>query len=65
MLKFIRTVDKSLEDFLILDLKALGNLTHDVDDHSPDTFHYGKFRRVSGYFAEESAYTIKGTVRGH
>lgn len=25
MLKFIRTVDKSLEDFLIFDFKALGN----------------------------------------
>ena len=26
MLKFIRTVDKSLEDFLVLDLKTLSDL---------------------------------------
>ena len=60
MLKFIRTVDKSLEDFLVLDLKALDNLIDYVDDHSPDTFRYGKFRRVSGHFAEESAYSFIG-----
>ena len=60
MLKFIRTVDKSLEDFLILDLKALGNLIDNVDDHSPDTFHYGKFRRVSGHFTKESADSLIG-----
>lgn len=60
MLKFIRTVDKSLEDFLFLDLKALGNLIDNVDDHSPDTFRYGKFRRVSGHFTEESADSLIG-----
>ena len=60
MLKFIRAVDKSLEDLLILDLKALGNLTHNVDDHSPDAFRYGKFRRVSGHFTEESADSLIG-----
>ena len=32
MLKFIRTVDKSLEDFLILDLKTLGNLFDNVNE---------------------------------
>ena len=47
MLKFIRTVDKSLEDFFILDLKTLGNLTDNVDDYSPDAFRCGKFNRVS------------------
>lgn len=60
MLKFIRTVNKGLEDFLILDLKALGNLTDNVDDHSPDTFRYGKFSGVSRHFAEESAYCLIG-----
>ena len=35
MLKFIRTVDKSLEDFFILDLKAPGNFIDNVDDYSP------------------------------
>ncbi len=35
MLKFIRTVDKSLEDFLVLDLKTLSNLADNVYDHSP------------------------------
>ena len=58
MLKFIRTVDKSLEDFFILDLKTLGNLTDNVNDHSPDAFCYGKFRRVSCHFAEEYAYSL-------
>ena len=60
MLKFIRTVDKSLEDFFILDLKAPGNLIDNVDDHSPDAFCYGKFRRVSCHFAKESAYSLIG-----
>ena len=60
MLKFIRTVDKSLEDFLILDLKTLGNLVDNVNDHSPDAFRYGKLRRVSCHFAEESAYSLIG-----
>lgn len=60
MLKFIRSVDKSLEDFFVLDFKALGNLIDDVDDHSPDTFRYGKFRRVSGHFAKESADSFIG-----
>ena len=32
MLKFIRTVDKSLEDFLVLDLKTLSNLSDKVYD---------------------------------
>ena len=60
MLKFIRTVDKSLEDFFILDLKTLGNLIDNVDDHSPDAFRYGKFNRVSCHFAKESAYSLIG-----
>ena len=30
MLKFIRTVDKSLEDFLVLDLKTLSDLADNV-----------------------------------
>lgn len=60
MLKFIRTVDKSLEDFLVLDLKALGNFIDYVDDHSPDTFRYGKFRRVSCHLTEESADSFIG-----
>ena len=60
MLKFIRTVDKSLEDFLILDLKTLGNLVDNVNDHSPDAFRYGKLRRVSCHFTEESADSFIG-----
>ena len=60
MLKFIRTVDKSLEDFLVLDLKAPSNLADNVYDHSPDTFRYGEFRRVSSHFTEESAYSLIG-----
>ncbi len=63
MLKFIRTVDKSLEDFLVLDLKTLSNLADNVYDHSPDTFRYGKFRRVSGHFTDESAYSLIGKKR--
>ena len=54
MLKFIRTVDKSLEDFFILDLETLGNLTDNVNDHSPDAFRYGKFRRVSFIYVRTS-----------
>lgn len=60
MLKFIRTVDKSLEDFLVLDLKTLSNLADNVYDHSPDTFRYGKFCGVSSHFTEESAYSLIG-----
>ena len=52
MLKFIRTMDKSLEDFLVFNLKTQGNLVDNVNDHSPYTFPYGKFRRVFGHFAE-------------
>ena len=48
MLKFIRTVDKSLEDILILNLKARGYLVDNVDDHSPN-----KLRRVLGHFTKE------------
>ena len=55
MLKFIRTVDKRLEDFLILDFKALCNLVDDVNDHTPDTFRYGELSRVSCHFPEESS----------
>ena len=55
MLKFIRTVDKSFEDFLVFNLKTLGNLVDNVNDHSPYTFRYGKFRRVFGHFAEKSS----------
>ena len=54
MLKFIRTVDKSLEDFLVFNLKALGNLTDNVDAPSPDAFCYGKFRRVSFIYVRTS-----------
>ena len=54
MLKFIRTVDKSLEDFFILDLKTPGNLIDNVDDPSPDAFCYGKFRRVSFIYVRTS-----------
>ena len=54
MLKFIRTVDKSLEDFFILDLKTLGNLTDNVDDYSPDAFRYGKFNRVAFIYVRTS-----------
>ena len=53
MLKFIRTVDKSFVDFLVFNLKTLGNLDDNVNDHSPYTFHYGKFHRVFGHFAEK------------
>ena len=60
MLKFIRTVDKSLEDFLVLDLKTLSNLADNVYNHSLDTFRYGKFRRVSSHFKEEPAYSLIG-----
>ena len=60
MLKFIRTVDTSLEDFFILDLETLGNLIDNVDDHSPDAFRYGKFNRGSCHFAKESAYSLIG-----
>ena len=60
MLKFIRTVDKSLEDFLVLDLKPLSNLADNVYNHSLDTFRYGKFRRVSSHFKEEPAYSLIG-----
>lgn len=54
MLKFIRTVDKSLEDFFILDLKTPGNLTDNVDAPSPDAFCYGKCRRVSFIYVRTS-----------
>ena len=54
MLKFIRTVDKSLEDFLVFNLKALGNLIDNVDDYSPNAFRYGKFRRVSFIYVRTS-----------
>ena len=60
MLKFIRTVDKSLEDFLVLDLKTLSDLADNVYDHSPDAFCYGKFCGVSSHFTEESAYSLIG-----
>ena len=50
MLKFIKTVDKSLEDFPDIDLKTLGNLADNVHDYSPDTFRYGKFSGVSNHF---------------
>ena len=53
MLKFIRTVDKCFEDFLVFNLKTLGNLVDNVNDHSPYTFRYGKFHRVFGHFAEK------------
>ena len=32
MFKFIRTIDKSLEDFLVFNLKTLGNLVDNVDE---------------------------------
>ena len=54
MLKFIRTVDKSFEDFLVFNLKTLGNLVDNVNDHSPYTFRYGKFRRVSFIYVRTS-----------
>ncbi len=63
MLKFIRTVDKSLEDFLVLDLKTLSDLADNVYDHSPDAFCYGKFCGVSSHFTEESAYSLIGKNR--
>lgn len=64
MLEFIGTVDKSLEDFLVLDFKTLSNLADNVYNHSPDTFRYGKFRRVSSRFTEESAYSLIGLSFG-
>ena len=60
MLKFIRTVDKSIEDSFILNLEALGNLIDELDDHSPDTFCYGKLRGVLGGILEESADSLIG-----
>lgn len=60
MLKFIRTVDKSFEDYLVFNLKALGNLIDNVDNHSPDTFRYGKFRRVFGHFTKKSSNSFVG-----
>ena len=60
MLKFIRTVDKSLEDFLVLDLKTLSNLADNVYDHSPEGFFYGSVLECSSHFTEESAYSLIG-----
>lgn len=60
MFKFLRTIDKSLEDFLVFNLKTLGNLVYNVDDHSPYTFRYGKFHRVFGHFTEKSSDSFVG-----
>ena len=60
MFKFIRTIDKSLEDFLVFNLKTLGNLVDNVDDHSPYTFRYGKFMEIIFLHSKRLNKTLQG-----
>lgn len=55
MLKFIRTLDECLEDFLVFNLKTLSNLVDNVDDYLPYTFRYSNFRRIAVHFTEKSS----------
>ena len=58
MTDFVRPIHKRVEDFIILDIEALREITDNLEYHVPDSLSESKFHATPGSILKESAYCL-------